>query len=195
MYAVIEKDRIEISVAEFYNMAWYEKDRFLEGKEKYEIDYGSLEIDVHRNGKKYLTGFVIDPRAFIVDYLWTRYKRRFPAPKRVQSVAVDTGSHSEILCVDFLKVRSFVVDGMEKDLIFPQFCRRRGENVIQGFEALSLFSIFRYFAGRFKYKETTEIRRGSEVYDFKGKQRSKIRLGKKKGGGKRLNSGNILKTG
>ncbi|MBW1946412.1 MAG: hypothetical protein JRI33_00585 [Deltaproteobacteria bacterium] len=180
MYAVIEKNRIKISVAEFYNMAWYEKDRFLEGKEKYEIDYGSLEIDLHSNGKKYLTGFVIDPREFIVDYLWNRYKGRFSMPKRVQSVAVDTGPHTQILSVDFLKARSFVVDGMEKDLIFPQFCRRRGENVIQGFEVLSLFSIFRYLAGRFNFRETTLIRQGNEVYDFKGKPRSRISLGKKR---------------
>lgn len=69
MYAVIEKNRIEISVAEFYNMDWYDKNRFLGHDEEYKIDYGSLELDVHRNGKKYLTGFVIDPREFIVDYL------------------------------------------------------------------------------------------------------------------------------
>lgn len=180
MYVVIEKNRIEISVAEFYNMAWYDKNRFLEGEEKYEIDYGSLEVDVHRNGKHYLTGFVIDPREFIVDYLWNRYKKRLPAPKRILAVTIDTGARVEILSVDFLKARSFVVDGMEKDLIFPQFCRRRGENVIQGFEVLSLFSIFRYLAGRFKFKGTTLIRKGDEVYDFKGNRRSKIRLGKKK---------------
>ena len=51
------------------------KSRFPEGKEKYEIDYGSLEIDIHRNGKKYLTGFVIDPGEFITDHLWPRYKK------------------------------------------------------------------------------------------------------------------------
>jgi hypothetical protein len=28
--------------------------------------YGNLEIDVHRNSKKYLTGFIIDPRDFII---------------------------------------------------------------------------------------------------------------------------------
>jgi hypothetical protein len=44
-----------------------------------------------RNGKKYLTGFVIDPRKFIVDYLWTRYKKRLPAPKRIQAVLVRQG--------------------------------------------------------------------------------------------------------
>jgi hypothetical protein len=180
VYAVIEKDRIKISVAEFYNMAWYGKGRFLEGRDKHLIDYGSLEIDVHRNGKKYLTGFVIDPREFIVDYLWNRYKKRFPAPRRIQAVSIDTGASVEILSVDFLKARSFVVDGMEKDLIFPQFCQRRGENLIQGFEVLSLFSVFRYLVGRFRYRETTLIRKGEEVFDLKGNRRSKIRLGKKK---------------
>lgn len=49
MYAVLGKNRIEISVAEFYDMNWYDKNRFPEGEEKFEIDYGSLEIDVHRN--------------------------------------------------------------------------------------------------------------------------------------------------
>ncbi len=181
MYAVIEKSRIEISVAEFYNMAWYDKNRFMGHDEEYKIDYGSLEIDVHRNGKKYLTGFIIDPREFIVDYLWNRYKKRFVAPKRIRAVSIDTGTRMELLSVDFLKARSFVVDGMEKDLIFPQFCRRRGENVIQGFEALSLFSIFRYLVRRFKFKETTLIRKGDEVYDLEGKSRSKIRLGEKRG--------------
>ena len=180
MYAVIEKNRIEISVAEFYNMAWYDKNRFLEGEEKYAIDYGNLEVDVHRNGKKYLTGFVIDPREFIVDYMWNQYKKRLPAPRRIQAVSIDTGARGEILSVDFLKARSFVVDGMEKDLIFPQFCRRRGETVIQGFEVLSLFSIFRYLVRRFKYIGTTLIRYGDIVYDFEGNRRSKIRLGWKK---------------
>ncbi|MBN1547184.1 MAG: hypothetical protein JW902_11040 [Syntrophaceae bacterium] len=127
-----------------------------------------------------------------MDYILTRYKRRFPAPKRVLSVAVDTGARSEILCVDFLKVSSFIVDGMEKDLIFPQFCRRGGEDVIQGFEVLSLFSIFRYFAGRFKFRGTALIRRGDEVYDFKGRHRSKIRLGEKRGGKKNSGKGDAL---
>ena len=180
MYAVIEKNRVEVSVAEFYEMGWYEKDRLLEGKEKYEIEYGSLEIDVHRNGKKYLTGFVIDPRKFIVDYLWTRYKRRVPVPKRVESVSVDTGSQSEILSVDFLKDRSFVVDGMEKDLIFPQFCRRRGQIAIQGFEVLSVRSAINYLVHRFKFRGTTLVRRGDRVFDLKSGRKSKIRLGKKR---------------
>ena len=181
MYATISKNRIEISVAGFYSNEWYTKDRFLEFGEHFEIAYGSLEIDVHRNGKKYLTGFVIDPRDFIVDYLWNRYKKRFPVPRRIEAVSIDTNDRGEILCVDFLKARSFVVDEMEKDLIFPQFCRRRGAYVIQGFEALSLFPIFRYLTRRFKYKETTLIRQGDTVYDLEGHRRSKIRLGKKNG--------------
>ena len=115
-----------------------------------------------------------------MDYLWARYKKRFPARRRIQAVTIDTGARVEILSVDFLKDRSFVVDGMEKDLIFPQFCRRRGENVIRGFEALSLFSVFSYLVRRFRFKETTLIRKGDEVYDFKGNRRSKIRFGKKR---------------
>lgn len=121
MYAVIEKNRLEISVAEFYNMAWYDKDGFLSKTEEYNIEYGNLEIDVHKNGRKYLTGFVIDPRKFIVDYIQTRYQKSFTLPKAIQSVSVDTGKHTRLFCVDFLKGRSFVIDGMEKDLIFPQF--------------------------------------------------------------------------
>ena len=35
MYAVIEKNRLEISVAEFYNMAWYDKNGFLSKTEEY----------------------------------------------------------------------------------------------------------------------------------------------------------------
>jgi hypothetical protein len=181
MYAVLEKNRIEISVAEFYDMTWYDKNRFPEGEEKFEIDYGSLEIDVHRNGKKYLTGFVIDPREFIVDYLGNRYKKRFPTPRKTEAVSIDTGTSVEILSVDFLNARSFVVDGMEEDLIFPQFCRRGGKSVIQGFKVLSLFSVFRYLARRFNYKETILIRQGSAVYNLENNRRSKIGLGKKNG--------------
>ena len=141
MYVVLEKNRLRVSVAGFYNMAWYDREQFLDNKEEYPIDYGDLEIDVHKNGKKYLTGFVIDPREFIVDYLKTRYKKLLSVPKKIQSVAVDTGNNHEILSVDFLKARSFVVDGMEKDLIFPQFCRRKGNIAIQGFGVLSMFSL------------------------------------------------------
>ncbi len=180
MYAVLEKNRITISVAEFYAMDWYDKNHFLEEKEKYLIDYGSLEVDVHRNGKKYLTGFVIDPSEFIVDYLWNRYRKRLPIPRRIHCVSIDTGPKVEILSVDFLTARSFVFDGMEKDLIFPQFCRRRKEYVIQGFEVLSLFSMFRYLVRRFKYKGTNLIRYGEVVYDLDGNRRSQIKLGKKK---------------
>ena len=180
MYAVIEKKRIKISVAEFYNMAWYEKDRFLEGEEKHEIDYGSLEIDVHKNGRKYLTGFVMDPREFIVDYLWTCYKKRLPAPKRIISVSVDAGERFGLLSVDFLKTRGFVVDGMEKGLIFPQFCRRGEKTAIQGFEVLSVHSMIKYLVRRFKYKGTTLIRQGDMAFDFENDRKWKIRLGEKK---------------
>jgi len=180
MYTVIEKNRIDVSVAGFYAMAWYDKEQFLGRKEDYKIGYGHLEIDVHNNGRKYLTGFVIDPREFIVDYLWTRYKKRLPAPKKVESVSVDTGERFELFCVDFLKVRSFVVDGMEKDLIFPRFCRRKGELIIQGFDVLDVFSLIRYLTGRFGYKETSFIRQGEKFFDMKTRRWGKIRLGEKK---------------
>lgn len=180
MYVVLEKNRLEISIAGFYSMAWYEKEHFLDKTEEFSIDYGHLEIDVHKNGKKYLTGFVIDPREFIVDYLKTRYKKQLPAPKRIQSVSVDTGDHHEILSVDFFKAHSFVVDGMEKDLIFPQFYRRRGNIVIQGFEVLSISSMIRYLVRRFKYRGTSVIRRGETAYDPKTNRRWKIRLGEKR---------------
>jgi hypothetical protein len=181
MYAVVEKNRIEISVAGFYDLEWYAKNSLPDVEEHFEIEYGSLEVEVHRNGKKYLTGFFVDPREFIVDYLWNQYKKRFPTPRRIKAVSIGTETNGEILSVDFLKARSFGVDEMEKDLIFPQFCRRRGAYVIQGFEALSLFPIFRYLTRRFKYKENTLIRQGDTVYDLEGHRRSKIRLGKKNG--------------
>ena len=168
-------------MAGFYTTDWYAKDRFLESEEPFEIAYGNLEIDVHRNGKKYLTGFIIDPRDFIVDYLWNRYRKRFPVPRGIEAVSVDTNDRRESLCVDFLKARSFGVDEMERDLIFPQFCRRRGAYVIQGFEALSLFPVFKYLVQRFKYQETALIRQGETVFDLDGHRRSKIRLGKKNG--------------
>ena len=72
MYAVIERSRLLISVAEFYNASWYGKNWPLSGKEKFEFEHGNLEIDIHKDGKRYLTGFVIDPRKFIVDYIKTR---------------------------------------------------------------------------------------------------------------------------
>ena len=180
MYAVIEKNRIDVSVAGFYDMAWYDKEQFLGRKEEYKIEYGHLGIDVHKNGRKHLTGFVIDPREFIVDYLWTRYKKRLPAPKKVESVSVDMGERLESFCVDFLKVRSFVVDGMEKDLILPRFCRRKGELIIQGFDVLDVFSLIRYLTGRFGYKETSFIRQGEKFFDMKTRRWGKIRLGEKK---------------
>ena len=182
MYVVLGKNRLEVSVASFYNMAWYGKEQFLHEKEEYPIDYGHLEIDVHKNGKKYLTGFDIDPREFIVDYMKTRYKKRLAIPKRIQSVSIDTGNHHEILSVDFLKVRSFVVDGMEKDLIFPQFCRRKGNITIQGFEVLSIFSMIRYLARRFKYRGTRMIRQGETAYDLRTNRQWKIGFGEKRRG-------------
>jgi hypothetical protein len=182
LYVVLEKNRLEVSVAGFYNMAWYDREKFLDKKEDYPIDYGSLEIDVHKNGNKYLTGFVIDPREFIVDYLKTRYQRRLAVPKTIQSVSIDTGDHHEILSVDFLKAHSFVVDGMEKDLIFPQFCRRKGTVTIQGFEVLSIFSMIRYLARRFKYRGTRMVRQGETAYDLRKDRHRKIRLGEKRKG-------------
>jgi hypothetical protein len=179
---VLEKNKLEVSVAGFYDMAWYGKEQILDRKEEYPIDYGHLEIDVHRNGKKYLTGFVIDPREFIVDYLKTRYKKRLAVPKRIQSVSIDTGNHHEILSVDFMKVRSFVLDGMEKDLIFPQFCERKGNIAIQGFEVLSIFSMIRYLARRFKYRGTRMVRQGETAYDLRTDRHRKIRLGEKRKG-------------
>jgi len=117
MYAIVEPNRLRISIAEFYNAAWYNKDWPRSEKEKFEFEYGNLEIDVHKNGRKYLTGFVIDPRKFIVDYIKTRYKKNFPVPKRMVSVSIDSSEHVELFCVDFIKTRSFVIDTMEKDLI------------------------------------------------------------------------------
>lgn len=180
MYAVIEKNRLEISVAEFYTMDWYRKDQFLSRSEKHEIDYGYLEIDVHKNGKKYLTGFVIDPREFIVDYIAHQYKKDFQTPKTIRSVSLDAGRHIQMFTVDFLKAHSFVIDGMEKDLIFPQFCRHKGDLKIQGFDVLDLFSMIRYLSDRFNYKETTFIRQGDMAYDLKTRRKRKIMLGQKR---------------
>ena len=175
MYAVIEKNKLKISIAEFYNASWYDKKWPLSGKEKFEFKYGNLEIDIHKGGKKYLTGFAIDPRKFIVDYLKTRYKKELPQPKQIASVSIDSSPHTDLFTVDFFKARSFVVDGMEKDLIFPQFIRQRGKIKIQGFEVLSVFSMLRYIVKRFRYKGTTRIRHGEVVYDFKTGRRWKIR--------------------
>ena len=177
MYATIEKNILKISVAEFYNMAWYDSDQFLSRSEEYGIEYGHLEIDIHRNGRKYLTGFVIDPRKFIIDYLRTRYDKNFAPPKRVQSVSVETYEHVQLFCVDFLKARSFIINGTDKDLIFPHFCRRKGALKIQGFEVLDVFSLIKYLIERFGYKETKFIRQGNRAYDLKGNRWQKIRLG------------------
>ncbi|MBU1486723.1 hypothetical protein KKH56_01550 [bacterium] len=175
MYAIIEKNKIHISVAEFYDGSWYGKDWPLAHEEKFKFEYGNLEIDVHKNSKRYLTGFAMDPRIFIVDYLKTCYKKDFSPPKKIDRVSVDTGRHVELLSIDFLKGRSFVVDGMEKDLIFPQFTRQGGHIKIQGFEVLDIFSLLNYLIGRFKYKATTRVRKGDTVYDLKTGRRWKIK--------------------
>jgi hypothetical protein len=176
MYAILERNKLEISVAEYYSSTWYGKDWLLSHEEEFKFDYGHLEIDVHKGGKKYLTGFVIDPREFIVDYLKTRYKKELLQPKRIVSVSIDSSAHLKMnsFTVDFLKAHGFVVDGMEKDLIFPQFVRQRGKIKIQGFDVLEVFSMLKYFAKRFGYNGTTRIRKGDEVYDFKTGRRWKI---------------------
>jgi hypothetical protein len=174
MYAIIEPNKLRISIAGFYNAAWYDKKWSLSGKEKFEFEYGSLEFDIHKGGKKYLTGLVIDPKKFIVDYLKTRYKKDFPAPKKIVSVSIESSAHVELFEVEFMKARSFVINGMERDLIFPQFTRKRGKLVIQGFEVLSVFSLLKYLVKRFKYKGTARIRSGDVVYDFKTGRRWKL---------------------
>lgn len=174
MYAVIEKNMLHISIAEFYRMDWYGKDWPILNKEKFKIDYGYLEIDVHKNGKKYLTGFVIDPREFIIDYLKTRYKKILNLPRRIESVSIDSGEHTELFSVDFLKAHGFVVDGMEKDLIFPMFVKQKGLIKVQGFEVLYLISVIKYLVKRFKYKGTRVVREGEDAYDLKTKRKWKI---------------------
>ncbi|MFQ5780376.1 MAG: hypothetical protein ACE5HN_06265 [Nitrospiria bacterium] len=181
MYTEIQKDSISISVAEYYSSEWYEKDWLLSEKERFEFAYGKLEIDVHKNGKSYVTGCTIDPREFIVDYLKRRYQQKFHLPGRIWSVRVESGRHVDLLSVDFLKSRGFAVDGMEKDLIFPQFCRKRGETQIQGFEVLSIISLLKYLVQRFRYKGTTRIRKGEMVYDIATGRRWRIGRGKAEG--------------
>ena len=95
-------------------------------------------------------------------------------------MSVDTEERFELFCVDFLKVRSFVVDKMKKNLIFPRFCRRKAELIIQGFDVLNVFSLIRYLTGRFGYKETSFIRQGEKFFDMKTRRWEKIRLGEKK---------------
>lgn len=174
MYAVIERNNLLVSVAGFYNSSWYGKNWPLSGKEKFEFEYGNLEIDIHKNGKKYLTGFVIDPRKFIVDYIKIRYKKSFIIPKRISSVSIDSNEHVDLICVDFFKAHSFVIDTMERDLIFPQFARKRGKIAIQGFEVLNVHSMLRYLVKRFKYKGTTRIRNGDMVFDLETGRRWKL---------------------
>jgi hypothetical protein len=180
MYAVIEKNMLHISVAKFYRMDWYGKNWLDSGKEKFNFNYGYLEIDVHKNGKKYLTGFVIDPRAFIIDYLKTRYKKTLNLPRRIESVSIDSSERTELFSVDFLKTPGFVVDGMEKDLIFPMFVKQKGQIKVQGFEVLYPISVIKYLIKRFKYKGTTFVREGEDVYDLKTKRRWKIKNRKRR---------------
>ncbi|MBI5050463.1 MAG: hypothetical protein HZC11_06265 [Nitrospirae bacterium] len=180
MYAVIEKNMLHISIAKFYSMDWYGKNWLDSRKEKVNFDYGYLEIDVHKNGKKYLTGFVTDPRAFIIDYLKTCYKKTLNLPKRVESVSIDSSDRTELFSVDFLKAHGFVVDGMEKDLIFPMFVKQKGQIKVQGFEVLYPISVIKYLVTRFKYKGTTFVREGEDVYDLKTKKRWKIKNRKRR---------------
>jgi hypothetical protein len=67
--------------------------------------------------------------------------------------------------------KRLVYDGMEKDLIFPQFCQRKGELKIQSFKVLDVFSVIKYLTDRFDYKETSFIREGDTAYDLKSKCR------------------------
>ena len=174
MYAVIEKNMLHISVAKFYRMDWYSKSWPISDKEKFEFDYGYLEIDIHKNGKKYLTGFVIDPRKFIVDYLKKRYKKILNPPRRIESVSIDSGEYTELFSIDFLKAHGFVVDGMERDLIFPMFVKQKGQIKVQGFEVLYPISIIKYLVKRFKYRGTRFVREGEDVYDLKTRKKWKI---------------------
>jgi hypothetical protein len=180
MYAVIEKNMLHISIAKFYRMDWYDKNWLDSGKEKFNFDYGYLEVDIHKNGKKYLTGFVIDPRAFIIDYLKTRYKKKLNLPRRIESVSIDSCERTELFSVDFLKTNGFVVDGMEKDLIFPMFVKQKGQIKVQGFEVLYPISVIKYLIKRFKYKRTLLVREGENVYDLKTNRRWKINRRRRK---------------
>ncbi len=108
------------------------------------------------------------------------YKKDFQTPKTIRSVSLDAGRHIQMFTVDFLKSHAFVIDGMEKDLIFPQFCRHKGDLKIQGFEVLDLFSMIRYLSDRFHYEGTTFIRQGDTAYDLKTRRKRKIMLGQKR---------------
>ncbi|MDP3111748.1 MAG: hypothetical protein Q8M71_06585 [Thermodesulfovibrionales bacterium] len=173
MYATIEKNKLHISLAEFYIMDWYGGMPFK--KESFKFKYGNLEIDVHKNGGKYLTGFIIDPRAFIVDYLKIRYKKNLRLPKNILSVSVDSSKHTNLFSVDFLKTIGFVVDGMEKDLIFPMFVKQGKQIRIQGVDVLDPVSVIVYLVKRFNFRGTTLVRMGNEVYNFKNKRKWKIK--------------------
>jgi hypothetical protein len=84
-------------------MDWYGKDWLDSEEHRFNFNYGYLEVDVHKNGKKYLTGIVIDPRAFIVDYLKTRYKKTLNLPRRIKSISIDSSERTELFSVDFLR--------------------------------------------------------------------------------------------
>ena len=60
---------------------------------------------------------------------------------------------------------------MEKDLIFPMFVKQKGQIKIQGFDVLDTISVIKYLATRFKFSNTTLIRMGNDVYDFKTKRK------------------------
>jgi hypothetical protein len=117
---------------------------------------------------------VIDPRAFIVDYLKIRYQKTLNMPRRIVSVSIDSSDHTELFSVDFLKARGFVVDGMEKDLIFPMFVQQKGQLKVQGFEVLRPLSVIEYLVKRYKYKGTSLVRDGENVYGMKSRRRWKI---------------------
>lgn len=169
MYAVIEKNKLHISLAEFYSMDWYGKD-WLSKRDTFDFKYGCLEIDVHKNGKKYLTGFVIDPKLFIVDYIKMQYNKILTPPKNVISISVDTSESLKMFSVNFMKAPGVSVDGMDKGLIFPMFVRQKDQIRIQGFKVLDVISVIKYLAIRFNYSETKLIRMGNEVYDYKLKR-------------------------
>ena len=60
MYVVLEKNRLRYPLR--LSTTWHGTTGSSSSRRKrtYPIDYGHLEIDVHKNGNKYLTGFLID---------------------------------------------------------------------------------------------------------------------------------------
>lgn len=106
-------------------------------------------------------------------------------PKRIESISIDSCERTELFSVDFLKTSGFVIDGMEKDLIFPMFVKQKGQIKVQGFEVLYPISVIDYLVKRFKYKGTTFVREGEDVYDLKTRRRWKIIKRKIKAGSKK----------